>query len=186
MRNVANKLKIAILMLIAVLVAILSQNIVKNKLSENRIIGLDGYLFHNFDRTKFDFDRIEEYTQDASMVLEEALAGFYKWDQLPLTQHFKDKFKCNRRNIIKNVCDYESLGHYTTDSDGVKSILIFGDNYDNILTDIILPPIRTVYSFKYSVVDGKLDDVELVEKYNVDATTGKRFFAKDDPLKFEP
>ena len=158
----------------------------KIKLNENRIIGLDGYLFRNEDRKNYSIKKIGEYTQSASMVLEETLAGFYKWEQLPLTEHFKNKFKYNRRNIIKDIYDYEHLSNYTFEKDGTKLIRISGDNYDNILTDVILPPIRTIYLFKYSVVDGKLDDVELIERYNVDATTGKRFFAKDDPLKFEP
>lgn len=171
---------------VVILVAFFCHHIVKVKLNENRIIGLDGYLFLNIDRNKFDFDRIEEYTYDASTVLQETLTGFYKWDQLPLTDHFKNKFKYNRRNIINDIYNYESLFNYTTEKDGVKLIEIYCDKFDNILTDVILPPIRTVYIFKYNVVDGKLDDVELVEKYNEDATTGKKLFTKDDPLKFEP
>lgn len=185
MKERKKKLKIFILVLIFILTVVFCRHIVKNKLNENRIIGLDGYLFYNIDRSKFNIDKIEEYTYDASTVLEETLTGFYKWDQLPLTQHFKDKFKYNRKNIIKDICDLEHLYNYTYEKEGEKLLEITGDRADNILTNIILPSIATVYTFKYEVVDGKLDDVELVEKYNMDATTGKKLFAKDAPLKFE-
>lgn len=186
MNNKRSKFMIVIIIAVSVLIAFFCHYIVKIKLNENRIIGLDGYLFLNIDRSKFDFDIIKEYTYDAPTVLEEALKGFYKWDQLPLTNHFKDKFKYNRRNIIKDIYACESLCSGIFEKDDENMIEILCDKPDNLLTNIILPPIRTVYLFKYNIVDGKLDDVELVEKYNVDATTGKRFFVKDDPLKFEP
>lgn len=124
---------------------------------------------YRYDRDILKLDK-DSNGIDGKEILEEVLAGFYKWKQLPLTNHFKEKFK-NRRNILSEIDNIETI--YTANDKVANEnvILVSADEKQNVFQKHFCLPITVECYFRYKMDGDKLDDLELVKKRYIDSTT---------------
>lgn len=105
-----------------------------------------------------------------------ALQWYSNWDNLFLTNHFKEKFK-NCKNLASNINDINFASSFRDNNylDGKLLIGVYGNKKKSIL-DVLNPDyidIDRSYYFDYKVDEnGYLDDVELVGHQDFDAETG--------------
>lgn len=95
------------------------------------------------------------------------------WDELQLSENFKEKFK-NKRGIISNVDDYSSFesGHDYINGERVAAIFadskgsIFDWNGENVIT--------TEFIIDYKITDDNLlDDITIIDIKKYNSLTGE-------------
>lgn len=137
---------------------------------DNRVIGYDLYMMYGYDRDILWLDNNLNGVE-GNEILEEVLAGFYTWEQLPITEHFKNKFK-NRRNILSEIDNIESLYADNEKIDNEDVIFVRANEKQNIFEEYFCLPVTIECYFKYKMDGDKLDDIELIKKRYVDTPTG--------------
>lgn len=145
--------------------------IVRRNYFYNRIINYDNYIMFRYDRNNVNLDNNLNGVE-GDEILKEVLSGFYKWEQLPLTKHFKNKFK-NRKHILNEIDSIEWLGVGNEKNNDEEIIIVRADKHQNIIEEKFCSPITVECYFKYKMDGDKLDDLELVQKRYVDSTTGE-------------
>lgn len=136
---------------------------------DNRVIGYDLYIMYHRDRNNVSYENeINGITPDK--ILEETLTGFYTWNQLLLTEKFKNKFK-NRRNILSEIDSIEYLYAGNKKNDNEDVIFVRANEKQNIFEEYFCLPITVECYFKYKMDGGKLDDLELIKKRYVETSS---------------
>jgi hypothetical protein len=101
-----------------------------------------------------------------------ALSKYTNWDNLFLSEHFKQKYK-NRNNILDDVNDIIRVRRGRSDKYGENVIVIFADRRGSFIDTDETDDITTNYYFRYILDDrGEVDDLILLEKEDVYTTTG--------------
>ena len=104
------------------------------------------------------------------------------WENLPLSQHFKNKYS-HSKDIINNINKYEKTFAVGVDGDYIipNVMILYADKKNLINSDLV----STRFYFKYILNDkNELDDIELIRQVDVDSTTGKRLDGKTEIMSF--
>lgn len=120
----------------------------------------------------------EEDIDTIGEILLLAIENDVKWDDLNLSDNFKNKFK-NGRGILPDKNEYEmfDVGY---DSDFAEynryTVWIRGDKYENIFNTLRYgEPVSTEFIFEYKIDENNLlDDVKLIRRKDVYSLTGER------------
>ena len=104
---------------------------------------------------------------DVAREIEAALSKYTNWDNLFLSENFKEKYK-NRRNILEDVNRIGALSCGVSQEYGDDVVLIFAEKKNSIFDRDESDDITTLYYFKYILDDiGEIDDIEIIDKYDV-------------------
>ena len=160
--------KIVIIVLVVIALYIVAKNVFVYIIREYGGYTLEERTYNGMITGYTEIDPFNEF--DA------ALSKYEKWDNLFVTNNFKQKFK-NYRGIINDIDNYQHLlGGYDYEEFDKKVIYIsaekkktfldfFNSNYDDISTE---------FYFDYKVDDkGWLDDVTLLKRVDVLSITGE-------------
>ena len=160
-----------ILRICKTILAVVAIAIIINKIFVYVIVKYGGYSIKErlLNGTITGFTEIQPDSE-----LECALVWFNDWDDLFLSNNFKNKFK-NRRGIIENIDDYDNISGFYSYDNGVKYLAIYADKkktfFDFFNQDY--DDISTEFYFDYKIDDkGWLDDVDLIKKIDIYTSTG--------------
>lgn len=102
-----------------------------------------------------------------------ALSKYTNWDNLFLSEHFKEKYK-NRKNILDDVRHIAKVSSGIIYQDGEPVVLIFAEKKTPLFNLDESDDITTMYYFKYVLnEEGEIDDLILLKKqdvYTIDGT----------------
>ena len=104
-----------------------------------------------------------------------AIENYVSFDDLAVSDNFKKKYK-NGNDIIPNKNQYSDFSTGYMTENGKHIISIFADKKETLI-DIIKDnePITTMFYFEYKIDDeGLLDDLILVDSYDVYSITGEK------------
>ena len=158
--------KVFIILLMIIIIAIML-----NKIFVLLIVKYGGYSIQE----RLYNGMITGYTEiQHDSELEGALVWFNNWDDLFLSNNFKNKFK-NRRGIIENIDDYDNISGFYSYDNGIKYLAIYADKKKTFLDffNQDYDDISTEFYFDYKIDDkGWLDDVDLIKKIDIYTSTG--------------
>ena len=160
-----------ILRICKTILAVVAIAIIINKIFVYVIVKYGGYSIKErlLNGTITGFTEIQPESE-----LEGALVWFNNWDDLFLSNNFKNKFK-NRRGIIENIDDYDNISGFYSYDNGVKYLAIYADKKKTFLDffNQDYDDISTEFYFDYKIDDkGWLDDVDLIKKIDIYTSTG--------------
>ena len=120
---------------------------------------------------------ITDLTQlDASAIsndIKAALSKYTNWDNLFLSEHFKEKYK-NRKNIIDDVNNIRDIRSGLTLEYGDDVVIIFAEKKSDIFDTDESDDITTEYYFRYVLNEaGEIDDLILLKKQDVYTINGE-------------
>ena len=102
-----------------------------------------------------------------------ALSCHTNWDNLFLSEHFKEKYK-NRRNILDDVNNIANVRSGLEYENGEYVVIIFAEKKHSIFDTDDSDDITTEYYFKYVLNDmGEIDDLILLNKQDVYTINGE-------------
>ncbi|MBO4374743.1 MAG: hypothetical protein J5829_06520 [Lachnospiraceae bacterium] len=102
-----------------------------------------------------------------------ALSKYTNWDNLFLSEHFKEKYK-NRKNIIDDVNNIRDIRSGLTLEYGDDVVIIFAEKKSGIFDTDESDDITTEYYFRYVLNEaGEIDDLILLKKQDVYTINGE-------------
>ncbi|MBO4373876.1 MAG: hypothetical protein J5829_02105 [Lachnospiraceae bacterium] len=105
--------------------------------------------------------------------IEAALSKYTNWDNLFLSENFKNKYK-NRKNILENVERITRVTSGISYISGEPVVIIFAENKRSIFDRDESDCKTTEYYFKYLLnEEGEIDDLILLEKRDVYTINGE-------------
>ena len=115
-------------------------------------------------------------TRGVGMELILAIEGEVDWKNLNLTDNFKNKFK--KSNDIMRECKiYKSfLSGISHDYENKQVIIIYATKFDNLIDIYGDKDKATEYFYEYEIINNLLNDVRLIDKYDVYAINGEKVY----------
>ena len=116
----------------------------------------------------------DELTEDVvSHEICIALAKYTNWDNLFLSDNFKNKYK-DRSNIIDDVREIEAVNCYPDYSEE-NVVVVLVEKKHKIFDRDESDDITTEYHFRYTINDkNEIDDLELLEEFDTYTIDGER------------
>ena len=115
-------------------------------------------------------DKIDK--NDVPGEIEAMLSRYTNWDNLFLSNHFKEKYK-NRKNVIDDVSRVSKLwcGGSTENED---EVIVYAYKTKSIFDKDDSDDIATEYIFKYILDDnGEIDDLVRIDKFDIYVINGE-------------
>ena len=111
---------------------------------------------------------------DIANEIELVLRKHTNWDNLFLSEHFKDKFK-TRKNILDNVNSAGDIWCGAVHENGVNNtVVVLANHKKSIFDRDESDDISSMYRFQYVLNDaGEIDDLILIEKTEVYTIDGQ-------------
>ena len=164
--------KISVIILAALLVAVIAMVLINHILSKYSVPSKEERIYNL--RV---YSGITDLTQlDSSYISHDiniALSKYTNWDNLFLSEHFKEKYK-NRKNILDDVDNIANIrsGLYYEYGDDV--VIISAEKKHGLFDTDESDDITTEYYFKYVLNEaGEIDDLILLKKQDVYTINGE-------------
>ena len=113
---------------------------------------------------------------DPSLIagdIDAALSNYTNWDNLFLSEHFKEKFK-NRKNILDDADNIASISSGLDAEYGNDVVIIFAEKKSGIFDMDESDDITTEYYFRYVLNEaGEIDDLILLKKRDTYTINGE-------------
>ena len=141
----------------------------RNYYYKNRVVNQRIYILYGYDKNNVPLKKeMGDYYQ--ARILHELLSGYYTWDQLPVTEKFKGKFK-NRKNILNEIDQIEYISVRVDDTSEDNILVLSADKKQNFIEEKLFPCETVEEFFKFKMDGDKLDDLELIKKQIVHTPT---------------
>lgn len=113
---------------------------------------------------------------DPSLIagdIDAALSNYTNWDNLFLSEHFKEKYK-NRRNILDDADNITNISSGLDYKYGDDVVIIFAEKKGSIFDTDESDDITTEYYFRYVLNEaGEIDDLILLKKRDTYTMSGE-------------
>ncbi len=110
---------------------------------------------------------------DISHDIHAALSKYTNWDNLFLSENFKEKYK-NRRNILDDVNNIADIHSGLDYENGEYIVIIFAEKTAPLFDTDESDNVTTMYYFKYVLNEaGEIDDLILLKKQDVYTINGE-------------
>lgn len=160
---------VVVLLIVLISVYVIFKSIRKNRRYEMSQINIINTYEGNIDLRHIIKDKSDAKGVAKTLVL--AIEGYNNWNELALSDKFKNKYH-DWHNLIDERDKYYSLMPYSENINGKEIAAIFADTYGPVIETSSYSPIAYIYYYEYIVNENnELDDINLIKKVKVDATT---------------
>ena len=153
-----------VLLILLVLTIVISGLIIVNKVMNYYSVPSKEVRISNMMRFQ------EKNCMDENDVANEigfALEKYTNWDNLFLSEHFKEKYK-NRNAIVDDTSRIDSISCYSDKNYGLDNIIVINVKYKKGLFQDETEAKTTKYYYQYELdMNGEIDDLILIDRENV-------------------
>ena len=128
------------------------------------------------DNLKAEYSITDLNELDPSLIsgeIDAALSKYTNWDNLFLSEHFKEKYK-SRKNILEDADNIANISSGLDSEYGNDVVIIFAEKKSSIFDTDESDNITTEYYFRYVLNEaGEIDDLILLKKTDTYTLSGE-------------